>query len=72
MIAGWAWERLGGAHAFALGSLCALFGLVLVARWISGDDVGCPWVPGRGFDGDEDEFTYLGTASDLLTIKEPK
>ena len=40
LIAGWAWERLGGAHAFALGSLCALFGLVLVARWISGDDVG--------------------------------
>lgn len=33
--------------------------------------VGRFWEIGRGFGRAQDEFTYLGMASDLLTIKEP-
>ena len=40
LISGWAWDHLGGALAFSLGSLCALCGWLLVARWIPKNDVG--------------------------------
>ena len=38
LVSGWAWDHLGGAQTFALSSLYALVGLLLVAIWI--DDVG--------------------------------
>lgn len=34
LISGWAWDRLGGGLTFALSSLYALVGLLLVAIWI--------------------------------------
>lgn len=40
LVSGWAWDHLGGALAFALGSFCALCGGLLVARWIPENDVG--------------------------------
>jgi MFS transporter, PPP family, 3-phenylpropionic acid transporter len=34
LVSGWTWDRLGGAQTFALSSLYALVGLLLVAIWI--------------------------------------
>ena len=38
LISGWAWDHLGGELTFALSSLYALVGLLVVAIWIG--DVG--------------------------------
>ena len=40
VISGWTWDHLGGQLTFALGSLYALIGLVLVLGWVRGEDVG--------------------------------
>lgn len=40
LASGWAWERLGGAEAFALGSLFALVGLTVIFFGVRGVDVG--------------------------------
>ena len=40
VISGWTWDHLGGQLTFALGSIYALIGLVLVLGWVRDEDVG--------------------------------
>ncbi len=40
LISGWAWDYLGGELTFALSSIYALVGLVLVSGWVRENDVG--------------------------------
>ena len=42
LISGWTWGHLGAELTFALSSVYALIGLILVAGWISEKDVGEP------------------------------
>ncbi|MBL8416512.1 MAG: MFS transporter [Propionivibrio sp.] len=42
LISGWTWGHLGAALTFALSSVYALIGLILVAGWIRDKDVGEP------------------------------
>lgn len=39
MLSGWAWDHLGGELTFALSSLYALVGLILIAGWVREQDV---------------------------------
>jgi len=39
LASGWAWDHFGGEMAFALGSLFALAGLILVIGWVFDSDV---------------------------------
>lgn len=39
LVSGWAWDYLGSGITFALGSLFALIGLILVFGWVFGKDV---------------------------------
>ena len=40
VISGWTWDHFGGQLTFALGSMYALIGLVLVLVWVRDDAVG--------------------------------
>ena len=40
LASGWAWERLGGGEAFALGSLFAFIGLIILFLGVRAEDVG--------------------------------
>jgi MFS transporter, PPP family, 3-phenylpropionic acid transporter len=40
LLSGWSWDHLGGQLTFALSSVCALLGLLLVASWVREKDVG--------------------------------
>ena len=40
LLSGWLWDRVGGEVTFAISSLFALAGLLVVARWIRAADVG--------------------------------
>jgi PPP family 3-phenylpropionic acid transporter len=42
LISGWTWGHLGAELTFALSSVYALIGLILVAGWIRENDVGEP------------------------------
>jgi len=37
LISGWSWDRLGAGWTFTIGALCALFGWLLIYRWLVGD-----------------------------------
>lgn len=39
LASGWAWDHLGSEMTFALGSLFALVGLIVVFAWVADDDV---------------------------------
>jgi len=40
VVSGWTWDHLGGQLTFAVGSIYALIGLVLVLVWVRDEDVG--------------------------------
>lgn len=42
LVSGWTWDLLGGRLTFAMSSIYALVGLVLVARWVSDSTLGEP------------------------------
>ncbi len=46
LISGWSWDHLGGELTFALSSIYALIGLLLVAAWVREKDVGEPLTRG--------------------------
>ena len=48
LISGWSWDHLGGELTFALSSIFALIGLLLVAVWVHEKKVGEPLVCGSG------------------------
>ncbi len=37
LISGWTWDRLGAGWTFCIGAACALFGWLLIYRWLQGD-----------------------------------
>ena len=45
LISGWTWDHLGGELTFALSSIFALIGLILVMVWIRETDVATHQVP---------------------------
>ena len=40
LVCGWSWDYLGGELTFALSSIYALLGLILVAKWVTDIDIG--------------------------------
>ena len=44
LLSGWTWDHLGGELTFALSSVYALVGLILVAGWVREKDLGEPTV----------------------------
>jgi MFS transporter, PPP family, 3-phenylpropionic acid transporter len=42
LISGWSWDYLGGELTFAMSSIYALAGLILVMKWVRETDVGEP------------------------------
>lgn len=42
LLSAWSWDHLGGELTFALSSVCALVGLILIAGWVRDQDVAEP------------------------------
>lgn len=67
------WKHLDGSVYLGRGMANQGVDLVQVSALDDMESrIGNNWSEGRGFSNSPEDFTYLGVASDLLTIKEPK